>query len=123
MTAVVVVLLAAGAVRAEDDLLQAAKLIQQADIQPEDLPLDAEGRSARDGRQITGVVARDEAPSAVVDAQEALVAERAAIADGQIADDAAVRVEPASGDLPARVDSGDRDPDRQVTELPLPTGR
>jgi hypothetical protein len=116
------VLLGAAA-RADDGAAAAAFALQGAVVSPEDLPLDAEGRSALDGRAIAGVVPRNVAPEGLAREQEALEAQRAEIAAGQLADDAAVRVAPAADGLPARVDSGDPDPDRQLTVLPLPAAR
>jgi len=114
--------LAGGAARADDDVAAAAFALQGAVVSPADLPLDADGRSALDGRAIAGVVPSNAAPEGVAREQEALAAQRAAIAAGQFADDAAVRVAPPAAGLPARVDSGDADPDRQLTVLPLPGG-
>ena len=115
--------LSGAAARADDDAATAAFSLQGAVVSPEDLPLDAEGRSALDGRPIAGVAARNIAPVGLAREQEALEVRRAEIAAGQLADDAAVRVAPAVDGLPARLDRGDPDPDRQLTVPPLPAAR
>lgn len=98
-----------------------ATALQDATVLPDDLPLDAEGRSASDGRQILGIVPRNVAPAELDAATKHLEEERSAIAAGQQADDMAVRADSPLDGRPARMDSGDRDPDRQrVTVLPLP---
>lgn len=111
--------LAAGA--SAEERARDAKGLLSAVVSPDDLPLDAEGRSALDGRQILGIVPRNVPPAEVDAASKELEAARSAIAAGQQADDMAVRADSPVEGRPARMDSGDRDPDRQrVTILPLP---
>ena len=110
--------------RDDADPVAAALALQNADVQPRDLPLDAEGRSAFDGRPIAGVVPRAPVPADIRAAEMQLEDERAAIAEGQPADDAPVTLAPLDDGQPARFDAGDPDPDRQdLTTLPAATER
>lgn len=81
--------------------------LQDVSLSAEDLPLDADGRSAADGRLILGIVRQNIAPPELVAEQERLTAERAAIATVQVEDARAVRTDIRYESLPARIDSGD----------------
>lgn len=98
--------------------------LQDGMVSPEDLPLDAEGRSAEDGRAIPGVVRANRASSELLAEQQALDVLRREIAEGQVGDEDAVRTQFLDENLPARFDSGTEDPDWQrAADLLLPPSR